>query len=82
VIAAALASSVSFFLISNFDVWIATNLYPKNLAGLITSYTLALPFFRNALEGDLLFTAAMFASPLLVRHVSGAFAKHDHTAAA
>lgn len=82
VIGAASASSVSFFLISNFDVWIATNLYPKNIGGLITSYTLALPFFRNALEGDLLFTAAMFASPLLARYVADAFGKHDHTAAA
>jgi hypothetical protein len=82
VIGAALAGSVSFFVISNFAVWIATNLYPKNLGGLITSYTLALPFFRNALEGDLLFTAAMFATPLLARHVADAFAKHDHTAAA
>jgi hypothetical protein len=82
VIGAALASSTSFFLISNFDVWIATNLYPKNLGGLITSYTLALPFFRTALEGDLLFTVAMFATPVLARYVADAFAKHDHTAAA
>jgi hypothetical protein len=81
VIGAALASSVSFFLISNFVVWIATNIYPKNLAGLTTSYALALPFVRNALEGDLLFTAAMFATPLLARSVADAFAKHDHTAA-
>jgi hypothetical protein len=82
VIAAALASSVSFFLISNFCVWIATNLYPKNLSGLITSYTLALPFFRNALEGDLLFTAVMFATPLVARYVAHALGKHDHPAAA
>ncbi len=82
VIGAALASSVSFFLISNFIVWIATNMYAKSLGGLITCYTLALPFFRNALEGDLLFTAAMFATPLLARFLADAFAKHDHTAAA
>jgi len=82
VIGAALASSVSFFLISNFAVWVATNLYPKNLGGLITSYTLALPFFRNALEGDLVFTVAMFATPVLARYVADTFAKHDHTAAA
>ena len=54
----------------------------KSLGGLITCYTLALPFFRNALEGDLLFTAAMFATPLLTRFLADAFAKHDHTAAA
>jgi len=82
VVGAALASSVSFFLISNFVVWIATNLYPKNFGGLVSSYILALPFFRNAVEGDLLFTAAMFATPLLARSLAGAFAKDDHTAAA
>src|SRR5689334_21324248 len=53
VIGAALASSVSFFLISNFAVSAAYGMYPKNFGGLMTSYTLALPFFRNAIEGDL-----------------------------
>jgi hypothetical protein len=32
----------------------------------MTCYTLALPFFRPALIGDLLFTAAMFAVPVLM----------------
>ena len=45
-----------FFLISNFAVWAAWEMYPKNFSGLMTSYTLAIPFFRNAVEGDLLFT--------------------------
>jgi len=81
VIGAALASSVSFYLISNFDVWAATNLYPKTLSGLMTSYTLALPFFRNAVEGDLLFTAVMFATPVALHKLAEAFGQSDHTAA-
>ena len=82
VIGAALASSVSFFLVSNFAVWAAYDMYPKNFEGLLTSYTLALPFFRNAVEGDLLFTSAMFATPVVLNALSGAFGKGDHPAAA
>jgi hypothetical protein len=81
VIGAALASSVSFFVVSNFAVWAAYNMYPKNLGGLLTSYTLALPFFRNAVEGDLLFTAAMFAMPVVLAALSDAFGKGDGVAA-
>jgi hypothetical protein len=82
VIGAALASSVSFFLISNFAVWAAYDMYPKNFGGLMTSYTLALPFFRNAVEGDLLFTSVMFATPVVLNILSEAFGKGDHPAAA
>jgi len=82
VIGAALASSVSFFLFSNFAVWAAYDMYPKNLGGLLTSYTLALPFFRNAVEGDLLFTSAMFATPVVLSALSEVFGKGDHEAAA
>ncbi len=66
ILASALSSSVAFYLLSNFAVWASFNMYPKTLAGLMTCYTLALPFFRPALAGDLLFTAAMFAVPVLL----------------
>jgi hypothetical protein len=83
VIAAALASSTSFFLLSNFAVWAGGTMYPHSWAGLMTSYTLGLPFFRPAIEGDLLFTAAMFATPGLLYLLGGAFGRHgDHAASA
>jgi hypothetical protein len=82
VIGAALASSVSFFLISNFAVWAAYDMYPKTLSGLMTSYALGLPFFRNAVEGDLLFTAIMFATPVVLGALSDAFGQGDHAARA
>jgi hypothetical protein len=57
-------------------------MYPHTWAGLMTSYTLGLPFFRPAVEGDLLFTAAMFATPSLL-YVLGVQGKHgDHKASA
>jgi len=63
--AAALASSVSFFVVSNFAVWACWNMYPKTLSGLMTCYAAGLPFFRRGLAGDLLFTTVMFGLPAL-----------------
>ena len=83
VLGAALTGSVSFFVISNFAVWISTTLYPRTLEGLITCYAMAIPFFRKAITGDVLFTATMFAIPVLLHNLSGAVSnEHDHTAAA
>jgi hypothetical protein len=56
-------------------------MYPKNFGGLMTSYTLGLPFFRNAVEGDLLFTCLMFATPVALHAMSGALRGSDRTAA-
>jgi hypothetical protein len=53
-----LLSSVSFFVITNFGVWLLG--YPKTLAGLMECYTLAIPFFRNALIGDFFFAGIMY----------------------
>jgi hypothetical protein len=82
VIAASLASSISFFLLSNFAVWAAYDMYPKNFAGLMTSYALAVPFFRNAVAGDLLFTTVMFATPVVIQALNNAFNKSDRITAA
>jgi hypothetical protein len=50
---------------------------------LIASYAAAVPFFRHALEGDILFTCAMFATPVALHAASKALEKYgDHTAAA
>jgi len=69
-VGAALAGSVSFYLITNFTVWAWMDMYPKTWAGLMASYVAALPFFRHGLEGDLLFTTGMFAIPLALRAMS------------
>lgn len=70
IMGSALAGSIAFFLVSNFAVWAAWEMYPKTFAGLMTCYDAGLPFFRRALEGDLLFTAAMFATPVLLHALS------------
>lgn len=58
---AALASSVSFFIVSNFTVWAAWSMYPKTIGGLAACYAAALPFFRNTIGSDLFFTAVVFS---------------------
>ena len=66
----ALASSVSFFLLSNFAVWAAYDMYPKNFSGLMTCYAKAVPFFRGTFAGDLVFTAVLFSVPMVMKQFS------------
>ncbi|MBZ5573122.1 MAG: hypothetical protein LAO09_14725 [Acidobacteriia bacterium] len=82
VIGAALASSVSFFLVTNLAAWAWLDMYPKSLSGVMMSYVAGLPFFRHALEGDLLFTLAMFATPVVLRALSDCLSQRGHSAAA
>jgi hypothetical protein len=84
VIGAALASSVSFFLISNFAVWAAwPAMYPRGFGGLMMSYVAGLPFFRGTVESDLFFSVAFFGTPVFLHALSGWMHKSgDHTAAA
>ena len=63
---ASLAASISFFLLSNFAVWAAWEMYPRTFQGLLACYTAALPFFRNTAASDMLFTAAFFGIPAVV----------------
>lgn len=58
----AVASSVVFFLVTNFAVWAFFDWYPHTLAGLSSCFTLALPFFRNTLAGDIVYTAILFGA--------------------
>ncbi len=58
--ATTLLGSVSFFLISNFAVWMVWHMYPKTLGGLMLCYAAGLPFFRTAVVSDLLFAGAFF----------------------
>ena len=58
---AALLGSAQFFLLSNFAMWVAPHgLYGHSFSGLVTCYVAAIPFFRNTLLADLLFTAVAF----------------------
>ena len=57
---AALASSLSFYAITNLGVWAATTMYAHTPQGLMAAYVAGLPFLRNAILGDLFFAAVIF----------------------
>jgi len=65
VLFAALSSSILFFIVTNFAVWAAGS-YSRGLDGLLTSYIMALPFFRGTLFGDIFYTAVFFGGYELV----------------
>ena len=52
---AGVASSVCFYIITNFGAWLTLAMYEKNLSGLVQSYVLAIPFFHNTLLSTLLY---------------------------
>lgn len=58
--ATALASSVLFFVITNFGEWLGP-LYPHTVAGLRSDFIAAIPFFRNTALSDLIYSLAFFA---------------------
>lgn len=55
----ALSSSILFFLLSNFGVWMINNL-PKDLSGLMQTYALGIPFFGYDLAGNIFYTFVGF----------------------
>ena len=55
-----LLSSFIFFILTNLGVWYLG--YPKNIEGLITCFTLAVPFFVNTILGDLFYSFILFRS--------------------
>ena len=60
VAAAAMASSFSFFLITNFGSWLWFKSYPLTAAGLASCYVAAIPFFGWTLASDVVYTAILF----------------------
>jgi hypothetical protein len=60
VMLASVVSSLVFFIITNFAIWIGSPFYPQNAAGLIECYVAGLPFLNNGILGDLFFSTVFF----------------------
>lgn len=60
IIATPLVLSITFYVVTNWAVWQFSPLYNHTLQGLMDSYTMAIPFFKNSLTGDLVYTALFF----------------------
>lgn len=56
-IGASLAGSLAFFFITNAAVWAFQSMYPHTLSGLMQAYVAGLPFLRNTVAGDLVYTS-------------------------
>jgi hypothetical protein len=73
--AAIVLGPTSFFLISNYAVWVvsshavpvANDMYSHTLSGLITCYAAGVPFYRNDLVSTTIVAALAFGLPVLVR---------------
>ena len=55
-----LFGSLIFFIISNFGVWLVTDLYENSLNGLLSCYILAIPFFKNTFLSTVFFSYVTF----------------------
>ncbi len=64
-----LSSSTIFFIITNFAVWMFSGIYQLTISGLLNCYILALPFYRNAILGDLFYTGTLFALYAIVLYL-------------
>jgi hypothetical protein len=68
--AAALSSSLLFFLVSNFVCWLPPQTrYANSFQGLIDCYIAGIPFFRGTILGDLVFTGTLFGAYAVLSRV-------------
>jgi hypothetical protein len=67
--AAALASSLSFFLITNFMVWGTGQMYPHTLGGLSACYLAGIPFYQNQVLGDAFYTLTIFGGYAVIHRL-------------
>lgn len=68
----AISASIGFFVVTNFGVWLTSGMYAHTWAGFIRCYEMALPFFRNTILSDLIYTAAIFGVYALALRASQA----------
>ena len=63
---AAFISAITFFMVTNFGAWLSHDMYTHNVSGLTQAYIAGIPFFKNTLVSNLLFTAiGVYASQQL-----------------
>ncbi len=60
-------SSLLFYLVTNFGAWMSHGMYPMTPEGLMQAYIAGIPFFQNALLGNIVFTALLFGGYIALR---------------
>lgn len=64
---AVLASSVLFFLLTNFGAWLTSGIYTKTAEGLMQAFVAGIPFFQNSLLGNGVYAVVIFAGYYLLQ---------------
>jgi len=67
--AAVVLGPTSFFVLSNFAVWMTSGMYARTASGLLTCFVAALPFYRNDLLSTGIVAGLAFGVPVLVRRI-------------
>jgi hypothetical protein len=57
---AGVSAALLHWIITDFGVWLDGRMYPKNIQGLITCYVMAIPYLKNMIISNLLFSAVLF----------------------
>jgi hypothetical protein len=70
VIGATLLASTSFFIVSNYAMWVGGTMYPHTIAGLGMCYVAALPFYRNDVLSTGLIAGLAFGLPAMARKMA------------
>lgn len=63
------SATLIFFVISNFGVWLAW--YPRTIEGMANCYMMALPFLRNSLAGNMVFSIIAFGVYEILQNLIG-----------
>ncbi len=66
---AVLCSATSFFILSNFVVWLDSGMYRYTVAGLAGCYVAAVPFYANDLVSTELTAVVLFGLPVMAHGI-------------
>lgn len=68
--ATVIIASILFFLITNFGAWLSHEMYPHTASGLWQAYIAGIPFLRNTLLSNFLFTTISFSILIVMQRSS------------
>lgn len=66
---AATGSSILFFVVTNFGVWLVSGLYTQNLAGLVNCFVSAIPFFPATFVSTVAYFFALVGARALLKRL-------------
>lgn len=77
--AGALASSLIFFLITNFGCWLGSKTFSQDFSGLMQCYAFALLFLKGTMAGDLVYCGILFGGFALAEKMMPALQPKKYT---